>query len=476
MIRECYAEGSEALRAVSPLEATQAIASDKQRHTFTYQLYTSKHIFGNQNVQKQVHKCEGRGVIPLPTQFNNSLIFKIIVKYTVLFWGFFIIFACQQTKQVNDKEVFNVEPIVEDSWVYYPITDNRIKVNLNHPQKASLFDYFSHIELIPLETRDDVLVGYCEEIFFYQNRYYIFDGQQHSIIVFDDQGEFIFQLKKRGQGPEEYIGITNVFLNPITETIDITYMAIIYSYDLSGKFVRRSLRPEIIPDYYRAIIAIHKETYICFAGSGGRNGCTKINYYNIEENRFVHQEYEDDSFLDTFYFISKTSPTPFYEYHGKWFFYRFVDNMTYEVGQDSLIKAYQWDFGRYNYDPKHLDLPDRNDHTSISALPYTINLQGQNNKFVIAQIRLRNWSPESGVYLMYDKSTNACKFIEHFDEPVDFLPRKVTNEYVLTFYTHGELDKYITPAMLDNANRKKFDALMNAKEEQNPVIIKYYFK
>jgi len=400
------------------------------------------------------------------------------MKYTVLLFLFFICSACKQTNQVNDREVFNIDPIVEDSCVYYPIRDNRIKVDLNHPQKASLFDYFSHIELIPLETSDDVLVGYCEEIFFYKNRYYIFDGQQNSILVFDDQGEFIFQLKKRGQGSEEYIDIRSVFLNPITETIDITDMAIIYSYDLSGKFVRRSLRPEIIPNYYDAIIAINKETYICFVGSSGAHNSTitRINYYNIEENRFIHQEYEDDSFFAVFFFISLTSPTPFYEYHGKWFFYRFIDNITYEVGQDSLIKAYQWDFGRYNYDPKHLDLPNRNDWASINTLPYRINLQGQNNKYVIAHIELRNLIPKAGAYLMYDKSANECKYIEHFTESVDFLPRKVTNEYVLTFCTHGELEKYITQEMLDNTNRKKFEALMNAKEEQNPVIIKYYFK
>jgi len=30
--------------------------------------------------------------------------------------------------------------------------------------------------------------------------------------------------------------------------------------------------------------------------------------------------------------------------------------------------------------------------------------------------------------------------------------------------------------MLDETNQQKFEDLINAKEEENPVIIKYYFK
>lgn len=36
--------------------------------------------------------------------------------------------------------------------------DNVIQVDLDNPEKASLFDYFRSIELIPLETSSDVLV------------------------------------------------------------------------------------------------------------------------------------------------------------------------------------------------------------------------------------------------------------------------------------------------------------------------------
>jgi hypothetical protein len=78
---------------------------------------------------------------------------------------------------------------------------------------------------------------------------------------------------------------------------------------------------------------------------------------------------------------------------------------------------------------------------------------------------------------MYDKSTNECKLIEHFDESVEFRPWLVTNDYVIDWCYHGALEKHITADMLDEANRQKFKTLVNTVgEELNPVIIKYYFK
>ena len=175
----------------------------------------------------------------------------------------------------NKKQTsFLPEPIIEeDSYVYYPIKDNRIEVNLNNPQKASLFDYFSHIELIPLETNKDVLIGSAREIILYQDRYFVF--------------------------------------------------------------------------------------------------------------------------------------------------------------------------------------------------------QYQNNRYLMAFVRLLN--KDDGL-LIYDKSSDECKYIEGFSESVVFLPRKLTNEYVLSWVSHDALEHYVSEEILDETNRQKFKNLMNEEAEMNPIIIKYYFK
>lgn len=153
--------------------------------------------------------------------------------------------SCNRTKQISVAEESASEVMAPDSYVYYPIQDDRITVNLDDNEKASLFDYFSHIELIPLETSDDILVGYCEDIVLYQNRYYIFDRKRAVVQIFDQDGKFVFLIDKRGQGPGEYTpNLTSISLNPFTDNIDITDMGCIYSYDLTGKHVRTIPRSE----------------------------------------------------------------------------------------------------------------------------------------------------------------------------------------------------------------------------------------
>ncbi len=400
------------------------------------------------------------------------------IKYLIFF--LLICSSCNRKKQSTDTKLFQPAPI--DSFVYYPIKDNQIKVDLHKLQKTSLFDYFSHVELIPLDTNDDVLIGICEEIIHYQDRYYVFDRQQYKVYIFDDTGNFIFQINKHGRGPGEYTEMRSIFLNPFTNNIDILDFGCLYSYDLSGKYVKTiqlaNLNPPIYP--YNLIV-LNEKTYVFYTINpsvpGNSNSVSyRIFYYNnVEENKIFHQEYEVDPFFDAFVFINTTSHSCFYEYHGKWFFSFPVDNVTYEVGTNSLIKAYTWDFGKDNYDPKKLDLPN-NSPSSLSTLPYRIGFQEQNNRYVMARVRLLNNMPNADVYLIYDKSTDECKNIEHFTEPVDFLPRKITNEYVLSWCYHDALENYVTEEMLDETNRQKFKDLMNTNGEQNTIIIKYYFK
>ena len=395
------------------------------------------------------------------------------MKLKYLFFLLFIYTSCNnnRTKQVNVGESFTTEPKVYDSCFYYPIKDNLIKVNLEKPQKASLFDYFSRIELIPLETNDDVLIGYCEEINYYQDRYYLIDRAQHRVYVFDNAGKFVFQINKRGQGPGEYNYLCSIFLNPFTNNIDLTSDGLIYSYDLEGNYKKTSLNPENASGYFYNFIALNENVYVCSLLRGWKTDDYRIHYYNLKENKIIHKEYNDDAFLNVYVFISFTSHTPFYEYNGKWFFYRFVDNVTYEVGMDSLIKAYTWDFGKYNYEAKKLKLED------LITLPYKIDLQGQNNRYLLAYIHSRiNNAPLIAAYLILDKSTGECKYIENFTESVNFVPRKVSNEYVLSWCTHEELENFVSEEMLDKDNRQKFQKLINEKDEMNPIIIKYYFK
>ncbi len=392
------------------------------------------------------------------------------MKLTHLFCLLLICISCNRSKQPQTTISPNYESITKDTCVYYPIKDNKIAVDLKKPQQASIFDYFKHIELIPLETSNDVLIGKIGKFIEHQNRYYILDvppGGQFIVYAFDATGKFIFKIDKRGKGPGEYTDLSDIIFNPFTGNIDLLNpWGFILSYDLSGNHVKTSTRvtnAELL--VVHRLIALSEKMYVFLSE---RRQPFQVIYYDMEENKILHQEYEKNPVLQ------KYSHDPFYEYHGQWYFYDSFDNETYELGPNSLVKAYSWDFGKFTYDAKKMVFPNEDPKIVLHQFPYLMSVQGQNNRYVMAQIRLPD--EERYANLIYDKSTQDCKYIGNFTESVEFRPLLVTNEYVLCRCYHGELDKYVNEEMLDETNRQKLEALMKVRGELNPVIIKYYFK
>jgi len=71
------------------------------------------------------------------------------MKLRYLFFIILICSSCGRSKQANITDTVQSEIQTEGEYKYYTIKNNQIKVDLDKPQKASLFDYIKNIELIP---------------------------------------------------------------------------------------------------------------------------------------------------------------------------------------------------------------------------------------------------------------------------------------------------------------------------------------
>ena len=422
--------------------------------------------------------CMTGGALYPPAIFNNN---HNIMKIRHVFIFLLLFISCGRSKQTNisNAEANLSEVIIKGSYEYFSIKENKITVDLNKPQQASLLDYFDHIELIPLETNDDVLIGFLRKIIYHQNRYYALDTYRgkYSVFVFDESGKFILQISKYGQGPGEYSVLADMSINPFTGNIDLlSAYEQICTYNLSGQYVETP--PQFTrhsnSDYFfyaaHYFIVLDEKTYVFYSVTDDY----KLFYYNIDEMKIFRQEFEENPFTRTGSIIVPS----FYEYRGKWYFYRCYGNDVYEIYPDSSVKSYSWDFGKYNYDINKMTHLERSNTINkqiddINQFPYRFRLQGQNNRYVMAEIEIKF---EVSAFLMYNKSTHECKYIEHFTDSVKFSPKIITDEYVLSYCNHEELPDFINKEMLDESNRQTFEKLMEIKEELNPIIIKYYFK
>lgn len=133
--------------------------------------------------------------------------------YIILFL-FFI--ACTSTK--NDQKGVEFGDIVS-----IPITDLETTY-------GKLSDFAEDVKIVPLEFSDDCILGEIKKIVMSDSCIFVLENEnQKGIYVFDHIGKYLYRIGNRGQGPEEFVDISDFSLNEEEQ--------LIYLYDLARKKV-----------------------------------------------------------------------------------------------------------------------------------------------------------------------------------------------------------------------------------------------
>lgn len=357
-----------------------------------------------------------------------------------------------------------------------PQIDGAIFVNLDRPEKVSLFDYFRSIELIPLETSDDILIKGIWKMIIHQDKYYALDKNQSIIFVFDKTGKFLFKIDKKGKGIGEYVSIGDFNINPFSGNLEIleAYGKVLI-YDLSGNYIETK---RITFPGFRVVhnlVAVDSHTHVFHTMFEPE----KIIYFNLDEQKLLHQEFEENWRLGSF------SNNP-YQYQDDWFFFRPVHPVVYKMGKEQLEVAFQFDFGKYAREGTTAVFSEESEKDFSKTIEelfgqfsYLIHSVRHNSKYVFASLSRKGLDDKANI--IYDKSTGKSKYILDFTENVQFNSYRgeeviVTDEYVLMPSQWVDLEKRITKEMLDERQQKNFEELLQAEMEQNPILIKYRFK
>jgi len=236
----------------------------------------------------------------------------------------------------------------------YPIID--IINSIGKYQRVYMSDLFSSIELIPLETNKNSLVGGSpgilanDSLIFINSVYSPQFPPSRNLLVFDRAGKFLNQIGQIGRGPGEYFSLMKVFLNSDRPTIFIDGFTHIFEYDFTGKFIHSFPTPRLTVD---------------------GNIFTRISYY--EDGLFVgFFNYSSNSteyhhcFFDRNGDIVKCSPSLFYMRAagennlwmramapfrvGEHFYIRdHINDTLYTLINSNLQPAYVFDLGKYSY-------------------------------------------------------------------------------------------------------------------------------
>ncbi len=112
-----------------------------------------------------------------------------------------------------------------------------IPMNAQPGDVLNLSDFAESIELIPLETTDDCLIGWIPEIIATENYYYMISAVGYDfqkLYVYDKQGKFVRQISSRGQGSEEFLEVRDfdVIGDSIIKMGDVF---VLRTFNLDGK-------------------------------------------------------------------------------------------------------------------------------------------------------------------------------------------------------------------------------------------------
>lgn len=147
--------------------------------------------------------------------------------------------------------------------------ENYINLNLNRIEEPKFLDIFKSIEICPLETKSNSLIGNffnTKKAFYVPNKYYVVIDDYYVINVFNTKGEFISNSSNKiGQGPDEYYILQDITYNNKNNTFDILDpFGNITIYNTNFDFISKNKIESKPKDRYRNIFALNKNQYILF--------------------------------------------------------------------------------------------------------------------------------------------------------------------------------------------------------------------
>jgi hypothetical protein len=200
------------------------------------------------------------------------------------------------------------------------------------------------VEILNLDC-EEAIFGEIGKIIRYKNRIYLLDQfQTHSVFIYDTLGNFINLIEKRGQGPNEYIQLFDMFINPDDETLNLVSRVDmkILKHDLDGNIISVEKAPQIFTALTKT-----KDGYIGWMGNVIWDKEKPYNVWTLSNTLEVK---------DVFFEIDPTWNSKmmgggyqFSSYEDKTYYITPLDFNIYSLKNGKFSIAYTYDFGKWTW-------------------------------------------------------------------------------------------------------------------------------
>lgn len=355
--------------------------------------------------------------------------------------------------------------------------ENNIQVDLKESNGFEFDDFFSGIEVVPLETSRDAILGNPKKMLVRKGCYYIHNAQQNCVTGFDADGKLTFSSRSfQGEGPEEYKSIRDYFIDEKGTHLyifdEISFRVTKYSFQ-SG-FVEHIDIPENLTRI-NAFTVIADEIFAFYstANFGVLDGCLLL--FDSKSRSTLRLI----DIMPSAHIKIQSNTNIFYNLDGMLHFnHSFPSLSTYCIDPSGIVKEkYKLDFGKATFDTKALPNNKSVDlHNSMLPEWYqeyaVVFDKFENEKYFFTSFFHK---AESGI-ILYQKSTKKQSLIINKDNASGFqklLPPYHVDDQALYYLCLPEhLEYYADQNLKSNSARL---SLSHIDSKNNYIIVKYLF-
>lgn len=343
-------------------------------------------------------------------------------------------------------------------------------------------DFIESVKIIPLETSDLSLIGQIRKIESNNNKWYISEFNDSPIKVYSKNGNYISSVGKKGQGPGEFIQITDFSVK--NDTVNI------FGWSGNKKWIRMRTNNTLLYETdmnfpFSECLLMDNGTHLFHVGNGIVSNEMSNYLYCIDQSyRVLDRFFVKESPVDL--------PYAFYQKHfasglGDEILYRRDYNDTlFCINQKmDIIPKYKLDFGKAWYSRNFLE---DNSNKNFMQIHYEFEKSGYPKFIVFAQspnhVLVRFTRNENGQDInyvtVYEKTT---KETYNFKEEKGTLLSLITNIQGYdgnSFYGFVAVSDLLEFAQCNEAQKPLFKDIIDSSkkldEMDNPVLVIFNLK
>lgn len=238
--------------------------------------------------------------------------------------GIVIFYSCGSTN--SNTQLVETNPTIEIKETETQL----LCLNLKSNYSTSFFEeQVDSMLFIPLETKEDVLLGTVTHIKIVKDKLLVVDANKSKrIFVFDMQGKFLYTIGGLGEGPGEYMSINQVLVSPEGNVNILDWMKWKYiSYDINGNLLFEHSFKKKVPEN---IIKLNDTLFVGSHAGYNVNNPYHLTWFDVKDN-----------LLNTGMPIKNVHPSPAgnlqYDLNGSVLFYRMLCDTVYKITENQIV-------------------------------------------------------------------------------------------------------------------------------------------